>query len=296
MKVYISGQKRGVTDAIKRDLRRRSAVEPVIGHTKSEHRMGRNFLKGVQGDATNAVLAAAGYNFSRILAWLAALWRALIMAVLADASDAESTRSATPDRSNEPPANATYFTVDYLFSTAWGAWRGAGDVPSDFRKASTFSSSKLFDFILQEIERSSMGTYYSGEIYIQILSRKENASTAVILRNFPTIIGTIIFGARRARTLLLAAAAEKHLSERGLLVARINFDLGILSAMKKKRGEARGYFNKARVAPKVSARTNCCKRSIPRSRNYREASEGLPASVSCFRDFCWCSIEAYSGR
>ena len=47
MKVYISGQKRGVTDAIKRDLRRRSAVEPVIGHAKSDHRMGRNFLKGV---------------------------------------------------------------------------------------------------------------------------------------------------------------------------------------------------------------------------------------------------------
>ena len=43
-KVYISGQKRGVTDAIRRDLRRRSAVEPVIGHMESGHRMGRNFL------------------------------------------------------------------------------------------------------------------------------------------------------------------------------------------------------------------------------------------------------------
>jgi transposase, IS5 family len=39
MKVYVSGQKRGVTDAIKRDLRRRSAVEPAIGHPKSERRM-----------------------------------------------------------------------------------------------------------------------------------------------------------------------------------------------------------------------------------------------------------------
>ena len=45
-KIYISGQRRGVTDAIKRELRRRSAVEPVIGHAKAEHRMGRNFLKG----------------------------------------------------------------------------------------------------------------------------------------------------------------------------------------------------------------------------------------------------------
>ena len=45
MKVYISGQKRGVTKAIKCDLRRRSAVEPVIGHAKSEHRMGALSVK-----------------------------------------------------------------------------------------------------------------------------------------------------------------------------------------------------------------------------------------------------------
>ena len=86
-KVYISGQRRGVTDAVKRDLRRRSAVEPVIGHTKTEHRMGRNFLKGRHGDAANAVLAAAGYNFRRLLAWLAALWRVFIVAWLATLHD-----------------------------------------------------------------------------------------------------------------------------------------------------------------------------------------------------------------
>jgi transposase, IS5 family len=44
--------------------------------------MGRNFLKGSHGDAANAVLAAA-YNFRRLLAWLAALWRAFITAILA---------------------------------------------------------------------------------------------------------------------------------------------------------------------------------------------------------------------
>jgi IS5 family transposase len=89
MKVYVSGQKRGLTEAIKRDLRRRSAVEPVIGHAKGEHRMGRNFLKGARGDAANAVLAAAGYNFRRLLAWLAALWRVLVMAMLAAAADVD---------------------------------------------------------------------------------------------------------------------------------------------------------------------------------------------------------------
>jgi hypothetical protein len=50
--------------------------------------MGRNFLKGTHGDAANAVLAAAGYNFRRLLVWLAILWRALIVALLAAASDA----------------------------------------------------------------------------------------------------------------------------------------------------------------------------------------------------------------
>jgi transposase, IS5 family len=97
MKVYVSGQKRGLTEAIKRDLRRRSAVEPVIGHAKGEHRMGRNFLKGAHGDAANAVLAAAGYNFRRLLAWLAILWRAIVTAMLADALDAASPRSTKPE-------------------------------------------------------------------------------------------------------------------------------------------------------------------------------------------------------
>ena len=87
-KVCISGQRRRVTETIKRELRRRSVVEPVIGHAKSEHRMGRNYLAGTHGDAANAVLAAAGYNFRRLLEWLAALWRVFIMAILAAAQHA----------------------------------------------------------------------------------------------------------------------------------------------------------------------------------------------------------------
>jgi hypothetical protein len=45
-------------------------AEPVIGHLKEHHRMGRNHLAHASGDAVNAVLAAAGYNFRRLLAWL----------------------------------------------------------------------------------------------------------------------------------------------------------------------------------------------------------------------------------
>lgn len=81
-RVYITGQKRGVTRYIKRQLKRRAAVEPVIGHTKSDHRMGLNWLAGTAGDAINAIMAAVGYNFSRLLAWLGGKLRALLQFLL----------------------------------------------------------------------------------------------------------------------------------------------------------------------------------------------------------------------
>jgi transposase, IS5 family len=77
-RVWISGQVQRVTAAIRREMKRRAVVEPVIGHVKAEHRMDRNYLKGRDGDRINAVLAAAGYNFGLLLRWLAALLRALI--------------------------------------------------------------------------------------------------------------------------------------------------------------------------------------------------------------------------
>jgi IS5 family transposase len=80
-KIYTSRQKRRVTPAIKREMRRRAAVEPVIGHLKEQHRMGRNYLAGRHGDANNAVLAAAGYNFRRLIRWLSDFLH-LILALL----------------------------------------------------------------------------------------------------------------------------------------------------------------------------------------------------------------------
>ena len=80
-RVWISGQAGRVTRPIRREMKRRAAVEPVIGHTKAEHRMGRNYLKGRDGDRINAVLAAAGYNFGLLLRGLARLFRALFQAL-----------------------------------------------------------------------------------------------------------------------------------------------------------------------------------------------------------------------
>jgi len=80
-RVWISGQVRRVTAALRREMKRRAAIEPVIGHVKAEHRMDRNYLKGREGDRINAVLAAAGYNFTLLLRWFEALLRALLRAL-----------------------------------------------------------------------------------------------------------------------------------------------------------------------------------------------------------------------
>jgi IS5 family transposase len=55
-------------------MKRRAAVEPVIGHLKNGHRMDRNYLAHSHGDAINPILAAAGYNFRLILKWIRLLW------------------------------------------------------------------------------------------------------------------------------------------------------------------------------------------------------------------------------
>ena len=57
---------------------RRAAIEPTIGHVKADHRMGRNYLKGVVGDAVNLLLSAAAFNFKRamnaLLDFILSLW------------------------------------------------------------------------------------------------------------------------------------------------------------------------------------------------------------------------------
>ena len=48
-------------------FRKRAGIEPVIGHCKSDHRLGRNFYKGLFGDSINVMLAAAAFNFKRAM-------------------------------------------------------------------------------------------------------------------------------------------------------------------------------------------------------------------------------------
>ena len=89
-RVYTAGQKRRVNPQIKREFKRRAAIEPVIGHLKDDHRMGRNYLAHSSGDAINAMLAAVGYNFRRLIQWL----RLLMIRFLIATSFAAQLKSA----------------------------------------------------------------------------------------------------------------------------------------------------------------------------------------------------------
>lgn len=76
--VVIHGIRRGITRALKKEMKRRSSIEPEIGHQKEDGKLGRNWLKGSLGDALNAMLCGMGHNFRKILAHLrrffALLW------------------------------------------------------------------------------------------------------------------------------------------------------------------------------------------------------------------------------
>ena len=93
-RVFISGQKRGVFGAIKRQLRRRSAIEAVIGHMKNDGHLGRCYLKGRDGDAANLILTAVGHNLRLVLAWLRILLRLILTAFLRTFAIPSTLRSA----------------------------------------------------------------------------------------------------------------------------------------------------------------------------------------------------------
>jgi transposase, IS5 family len=81
--VFVAGRRRGITPTIRRELRRRSAIEAMIGHMKLDGKLARNHLKGALGDAIHALLCGAGHNLRLILRHLARLLRALLQLLAA---------------------------------------------------------------------------------------------------------------------------------------------------------------------------------------------------------------------
>ena len=78
--VHVDKRTRGRTPrTLWRWMKRRAAVEPSIGHLKAEHRLERNRLKGVAGDALNAILSAAAMNFHKLLG---AFWRVFLLCLM----------------------------------------------------------------------------------------------------------------------------------------------------------------------------------------------------------------------
>ena len=107
VQVHVDRKRRGsLARRLWRWMKRRAAIEPGIGHLKQEHRMERCRLWGAAGDAFNAILAAAGMNFRKLLAHAAVfarlgpavsrLWLAMI-GLLARASGRPSRALAAPD-------------------------------------------------------------------------------------------------------------------------------------------------------------------------------------------------------
>ena len=70
VRILRSGQKRGITRSLRAMIRRRSAIEPAIGHMKMDGRLARNPLKGALGDAIHAVMCGAGHNIRLMIAKL----------------------------------------------------------------------------------------------------------------------------------------------------------------------------------------------------------------------------------
>ena len=77
--ILISRQRRSLTWALKRVLRRRNAIEPIIGHMKEDGWLGRNHLKGNLGDKLNALLCGVGQNLRAILRHLRIFWLQFVM-------------------------------------------------------------------------------------------------------------------------------------------------------------------------------------------------------------------------
>ncbi len=95
LRVFKSGQKRGVHGQIKKELRRRSAIEAVIGHCKTDGHLDRNFLNGRLGDQINAVMSAVGYNLRLILKWIRLLLCKIVAAIIRAITPYSALRSAS---------------------------------------------------------------------------------------------------------------------------------------------------------------------------------------------------------
>lgn len=81
----VDHRKKRLSKSEKRWRKRRAAIEPIIGHLKSDHRMLRNQLKGIIGDTINAMLAGCGFNLRKLVQiFLRPFWKRLFFDLVED--------------------------------------------------------------------------------------------------------------------------------------------------------------------------------------------------------------------
>ncbi len=79
-RVHLVGRrKKKLSRTLRKWLKRRAAIEPIIGRLKSDHRMSRNHYQGQSGDAVNATLSAAGFNLRMLLAFFLAFFAGALL-------------------------------------------------------------------------------------------------------------------------------------------------------------------------------------------------------------------------
>ena len=89
--------------------KRRSAIEAIIGHLKSDHRMGRNYLKGSIGDSNNALLAGMGFNLLLLVRELAGNFLAFMFWAIFSLIPSRKLRFAR----NDAPSCERFLRLDY---------------------------------------------------------------------------------------------------------------------------------------------------------------------------------------
>jgi IS5 family transposase len=109
------GRYKSLTSQQKRWLKRRQAIEPMIGHTKSDHRMDRCWLQGALGDALHALSCAAGYNIRWLLRAIARLGpRLIFLRLLMATTRADSSVKSSSSSSSARLTAFARFVVDRL--------------------------------------------------------------------------------------------------------------------------------------------------------------------------------------
>ncbi len=116
------GKDKRLTDEERRLVKRRQAIEPIIGHIKADHRMDRCHLKGSEGDAMHPVLCSAGYNIRWLLRMIVKKGLGLLLCLLqASGLSGMLKKLAAIDRKTQISAGC-WLEMNFAGATTYVIW------------------------------------------------------------------------------------------------------------------------------------------------------------------------------